>query len=134
MSQIGLGVLINALGGNKETVECLKASVGRKMTSIALNEDVLFIAIEGENRFKVWDDGQSCCENRYMRTDDDLQDFAGATILDYEVSDAPSQPSEYGDHEVQFFRIHTSKGIITFSSHNEHTGYYGGFSIKAEST
>ena len=36
-----------------------------------------------------------------------------------------------GVHEVQFLNIETSLGIITFETHNEHNGYYGGFYIKA---
>ena len=33
-------------------------------------------------------------------------------------------------HEVQFLEVKTSKGSFTMSSHNEHNGYYGGFSIE----
>jgi hypothetical protein len=81
---------------------------------------------------QLFDAGQSCCEHRYMRTDDDLKSFIGAELVDAEISNAPDQVDEYGEtHEIQFLRVKTSKGLITISNHNEHNGYYGGFAIRA---
>lgn len=40
-------------------------------------------------------------------------------------------PNQNDVHEVQFLVVHTDKGDLTMSSHNEHNGYYGGFSIEA---
>ena len=37
---------------------------------------------------------------------------------------------EYEVHEVQFLKIRTSNGDITFETHNIHNGYYGGFYIE----
>ena len=40
--------------------------------------------------------------------------------------------AEYGDdHEVAFLGIYTTKGVIVCQTHNEHNGYYGGFSLDA---
>ena len=62
-----------------------------------------------------------------MRTDDDLGYYIGSTLTGAEISDAPSVPNEYGEeHEIQFLRISTSRGVFTVSNHNEHNGYYGG--------
>ena len=47
------------------------------------------------------------------------------------IREAPSVPDASGMHEVQFLALVTSKGEVVFSSHNEHNGYYGGFSIAA---
>jgi hypothetical protein len=55
----------------------------------------------------------------------------GAKLLDIEVREAPNVPYEYGEHEVQFLVVKTDKGNITFQTHNEHNGYYGGFYIQA---
>jgi hypothetical protein len=78
------------------------------------------------------DEGSSCCETRYMTTDDDLSYYVGATLLKVEIASAPSTPpNEYGgEHEIQFLRIITSKGVIVCETHNEHNGYYGGFNLE----
>lgn len=133
MSNFGMGVLINMLGGNSETVEAFQASVGKVISSIALTqEDELHLKFEDGTGLKLWDDGQSCCESRYMRTDDNLDEYIGATFVGGEVKDAPNvSDEEYGEHEVQFLEIQTSKGPLTMASHNEHNGYYGGFYIQA---
>jgi hypothetical protein len=66
-----------------------------------------------------------------MRTDYNLSDYVGAKLLGAEVMDAPPISAQYEEHEVQFLHVKTSKGTFTMSSHNEHNGYYGGFSIRA---
>ena len=50
-------------------------------------------------------------------------------MIDAEIREAPNEPDEYGDHEVQFLLVNTSIGTFTVASHNEHNGYYGGFDI-----
>ena len=52
------------------------------------------------------------------------------TLLALELKEAPSQENEWGEHEVQFLEVTTSKGEFTMASHNEHNGYYGGFAIE----
>ena len=56
---------------------------------------------------------------------------AKAGMLGAEIKEAPSIPTEYDEHEVQFLEVLTSKGGFTMASHNEHNGYYGGFLIRA---
>lgn len=131
MSQPGLGVLIGYLGGNAESVDAFTKGVGKTIESVSLEEDALkFRFVDGYEMF-IADDGQSCCEHRYMRTDDDLASFAGSVFVGAEVKDAPNEADEYGEHEVQFLEVKTSKGSFTMASHNEHNGYYGGFLLRA---
>lgn len=80
------------------------------------------------------DCGQSCCENRYMSTDDDIQSLVGSRFMCYEVKDGDYQGTEddYNVHEVQFLEIQTDSGFVTLVNHNEHNGYYGGFSVQEE--
>jgi len=133
MSQLGMGVMINMLGGNSDTVDAIQAIMGKELSEIKLENDELLLSAVDGTKIKIWDDGQSCCESRYMRTDDNLSDYIGGTFDAIEIKQAPTIEGEYGDcHEVQFLEIRTSKGCITFASHNEHNGYYGGFYIKAE--
>ena len=127
---LGIGVMINMLGGNQDSAEAFQKVIGQKITNLSLDEggdNALRFEFENGSKGKLWDDGRSCCESRYMRTDDDLSHYIGSTLLGAEVSPAPNETYEYGEHEVQFLRVKTDRGIITFSSHNEHNGYYGGF-------
>lgn len=130
--QLGMGVMINLLKGNEHTVEVFHKSVGKTISSIELKNNVLFFTFDDGYRIQVWDNGQSCCELRYMRTDDDLSYFAVSKLLNMEIRDAPDVEEKYGVHEVQFLLVTTSKGVFTMNTHNEHNGYYGGFSIEID--
>jgi len=129
---LGIGVMLGSLGGNSETVKAVKESIGKVIKSIELIDNVLVLRFADRYRLSLWDDGQSCCEVRYMETDDILTEYEGATLLDFELKEAPEQKAEYDVHEVQFLDVKTDKGVITFSNHNEHNGYYGGFWIVAK--
>lgn len=128
---LGIGVMLGQLAGNTETVNCIQSVIGKQIKSIELIEDEIVLKTS-EGGLKLLDDGQSCCEARYMRTDDDLSEFTGAVVNGFELKQAPDQDHEWGTHEVQFLEIATSKGAITFASHNEHNGYYSGFRIVAK--
>lgn len=111
----------------------IAAAIGRRIERIAIEENELLITLP-HGVLGLFDDGQSCCERRYMRTDDDLPYFVGARFLGAEVATAAEVPRDedsYGEHEIQFLRILTSRGVITIANHNEHNGYYGGFSLVA---
>lgn len=128
---IGLGVLINTLGGNKETIEAIQSSLGKTIENITIVDDSLIFVFTDKTRLKLFDDGQSCCESRYMNTDDDLSEYSGSVLIDFELKNAPYVDGGWGVHEIQFLDVKTDKGIFTISNHNEHNGYYGGFWIVA---
>jgi hypothetical protein len=124
--------MINALGGNRETVEAVQAAMGKTITALSLTDDQLRFEFEDGSRLRLWDNGQSCCESRYMQTDDDLPYYIGAKFVGAEVRDGGSTESEYGDaHEIQFLVVTTDRGTFSMASHNQHNGYYGGFWITA---
>jgi hypothetical protein len=133
MSQPGIGVMIGLLGGNEETVNAIKSSLGKKIKNVQLEaDDTLKFEFQDGSSLNIRDDGQSCCEHRYMTTDDDLSEYSGATLLDFELKNAPDQEDEWGEvHEVQFLDVKTDKGVFQMANHNEHNGYYGGFWIVA---
>jgi len=135
MSQPGMGVMIKMLmGRSEEDVKLITEAVGKRISKVWLDEesDQLKFLFEDETTLSLYDDGQSCCENRYMQTDDDLNEFAGAVLMDVEIKDAPDAEDDYGEvHEVQFLDVKTDKGVFQMSNHNEHNGYYGGFWIQA---
>lgn len=113
-------------------------TIGKTIVSLRLDDDTLYIAFADGSKLTLFDDGQSCCETRYMRTDDNLAEYIGGRLLGAEVKDVPKliglwkDECEYGDHDVQFLEITTSKGSFVMSNHNEHNGYYGGFCIEAK--
>jgi hypothetical protein len=132
MSQLGFSVMINMLAGNRESVAAVQAALGKTITSVALVDDALKFDFEDGSRLTLKDDGQSCCERRYMQTDDDLPYYVGARFLGAEVRDGGTTESEYGDtHEIEFLVITTDRGTFSMANHNQHNGYYGGFSITA---
>ena len=134
MGQLGMGVMLNMLGGNEDSVIAYTGALNKIIKDVRLDQDdnSLRFVFNDESKIKLFDNGQSCCESRYMHTDDDLAYHIGAQLLKAEIKEAPDQPDEYGDvHEVEFLVITTSKGVFTMSNHNEHNGYYGGFSVCA---
>lgn len=125
----GFGVLIGRLGGNAETVETHNGAIGKTIADASLTNDQLRLRFTDGTGIYFYDDGQSCCESRYMVIDDALDEYHGAIFHGAELKEAPNQQDEYGEHQVQFLEIKTSKGPITAASHNEHNGYYGGFNV-----
>lgn len=132
MSRLGLRVMFGYLCGNEKKVKIHQMAQGKTISKIAFSEDELVLSFNDETGIKIWDDGQSCCENRYMTSDDDMQYFVGAKFLNAELRDAPDVDDGGDVHEVQFLLINTDKGTFTIENHNEHNGYYGGFLIDIE--
>lgn len=129
--QLGLGVMLNMLGGNKESVETLQSSLGKTIKELKLEDNYLTIKF-GDSGIRIHDAGQSCCEVRYMVTDDNLDEFVDSELIGIEILDTVQSEDDYGLHEVQFLHIKTDIGDVVFSNHNEHNGYYGGFGIVVE--
>lgn len=129
---LGVGVMLCEIAKAGRKGEPLKT--GQKIRSIAIVDNALMLAFEGGTGFRFYDDGQSCCEARYMRSDDKPEEFVGAEFRGAELAGAPSIDDQYGEHEVQFLRILTDRGVFVASNHNEHNGYYGGFCVHVDET
>jgi len=122
--------MIEHLCGNENSVKAFTASLNKPIAGIKIDRYELVLTFEDGTALTFTDQGQSCCESRYMVCDDDLQNFIGSTFTGAELLDGPRQPDDYGEHEVQFLHIATTRGKFTVSNHNEHNGYYGGFAIR----
>lgn len=133
---LGMGVMINMLSGDDGTSKAVQTAIGRTITSTGIaqasnGESQLWLEFEDGSKLVLRDRGQSCCESRYMTLDGDSLDYyKGATFIGAELGDASEEGHDMV-HEIQFLNIKTSKGVFTVSNHNEHNGYYGGFSISA---
>lgn len=111
-------------------MENLNLYVGKVIDSVVLgSDDALHFVFADGAKMMLLDNGQSCCETRYMTTDDDLAFYSGSMLVSIEVRDAPDMDHEYNVHEVQFLEVMTNRGCFTMTTHNEHNGYYGGFNV-----
>lgn len=142
-----MGVMLGMLRGNLETVEAHNAAMGKVIASVAMEHegdryhsmgespgDTLVLRFDDGTGIRFYDDGQSCCEHRYMHTDDDLAHFVGAAFMGAELRDGPEVEGDYDVKECQFLLVNTSVGAFTMANYNEHNGYYGGFMIVVHPT
>lgn len=127
MSQMGLQVMLNYL--MRQDADCSKY-YGKKIIEANIDEDCLLLKFEDNISIKIWDDGQSCCEHRYITCDDNVKDLIGHVLIRIESKDGElKEKGNWEVHEWCFVDIVTDKATITICTHNEHNGYYGGFSL-----
>ena len=123
---------------NNECEALYKEIMGRRIVEIVVENDALKIHFAGDApNVKFFDDGQSCCESRYMTCDDDVKVLRSGFFLSASIRSAGSpkakdEEEDWGVHDIQFLIIETTIGGITIANHNKHNGYYGGFSLKLE--
>ena len=74
---------------------------------------------------------QSCCESRYMHTDDNLETLVGETLREIYVGEGGTQQEEeWRDcKEFQFLHICTFTDAVVVGAYNEHNGYYSGLDL-----
>jgi hypothetical protein len=132
MSRLGMGVMINGLFGRDSRGKLIEQSKDKVIIDLAVSKDRFGIKFKDGTSLVLEDDGQSCCEQRYMTCEDKLDEFTGSKFVSVEIRDGNGIAGEHedGEHEIQFMIIKTDKGDITVTNHNEHNGYYGGFSIR----
>lgn len=93
---------------------------------ITTNKQVIKLLIE---------DIQQCCESfGYFMSEDNLNEFIGAELLDIKITDTELKEGLLKQHDlnstwfeggIMFVDIVTSKGILQFVAYNDHNGYYG---------
>lgn len=118
---------------NSATLDALDDSIGKNINNIWIDADGVSLIIEHESGIlNISDNGQQCCESRYMETDDNLKDFIGAIIINFEYKDGGFiDPVNDTVLEVAFFDIKTTSGIFQIKNYNENNGYYCGFDLSA---
>src|SRR5690349_2643944 len=124
----GLGAMLHDLAGGNG-VDGTKY-LNKEITAASFDGHEVVLTFGDFGKLHIRDEGQSCCEHRYMTTDDSAEDLVGGHLVSVEVKDGPHEDDgDYHVHEVQFLEIKTTKSIVTFASHNEHNGYYGGICL-----
>lgn len=125
---MGMGAMLHLLGGGSDKDP--SDYYGRTITNAEIDDERMIIELDSKTRIKIFDDGQSCCESRYITCDDDVKDLIGGKLTKIESSEGDEDDGEYGEvHEWVFIEIATDKDHIKFCTHNEHNGYYGGFGL-----
>ena len=109
----------------------VKKYYGRRIIAAEINDECLIIVFEDGVKIKLWDDGQSCCEHRFITCDDDVSCLIGGRLLKIDVKKGGSEIlSEYGhEREWCFVDVITTEGMITMTTHNKHNGSYSGFDL-----
>lgn len=112
------------------TLDVLNKFNGAIIENIYMENDELVI-VGNTGTIYISDEGQSCCECRYMHCEDeaDFDYHIGSTFRFCRVSGYGVGDGGGDVHELAFCDVLTSKGVIQLVCHNEHNGYYGGFSI-----
>jgi len=93
--------------------------------AIVTNKQTIKIGIDNE---------QDCCERwGYFVSEDELDYFIGAQIIDLTITDTElktglvkKHDAEYRDEgDIMFVNVNTDKGTLQFAAYNCHNGYYG---------
>lgn len=131
MSRPSFIAMLEMLGpADAKTAELAKKIEGMEIRMARLEDDALELGFSFGLKVLIFDDGQCCCENRYMTCDDDLDQFIGSVVQSIEIADGPEVDCEYDYHDTAFLRVNTDRGSIVACTHNEHNGYYGGFIMR----
>lgn len=128
---VGMGVLINNLSYESLDITKYYGAVINKaeIQHVDRGLDKLFLTFNNGKTLVLFDDGQSCCEYRYMESDDNLDALVGYELRSIEMKDGPDVEEDYEVLECQFLEIQTSGSFVTVKNYNSHNGYYGGFSL-----
>jgi hypothetical protein len=130
MTHYGIGVMLHQLFGSHETPD---DHYGKKIINAELKDNQLILYFTETSGIIISDEGQSCCEHRYMTTDDKPSSLIGGILQRIETKDSGKADNDYDVHEWVFLEIATDKSFITIETHNEHNGYYGGFALSLRS-
>jgi len=124
---IGMGAMLHTLrGGSDKSAENY---IGRKIRRAKFVADEFSIEFDDGVKIKITDEGQSCCENRYMTCDDKPSDLDGKILTAIRVKEVKDEDKDYECHEICFLEVQAEEVFVTFATHNEHNGYYGGFGL-----
>jgi|GEM_PF-1159730 len=143
MSKPGMGAMLHYLsGGSKKNASDY---YGRRVVAASMSKisgyrsigdgekDALNLTFDDGVTLRLTDEGQSCCEHRYMTCDDDLSKLVGGKLNRIEAKEGPTTSADYGEeHEQIFVEIATDQCFVTVCTHNEHNGYYGGFGLSLD--
>lgn len=101
----------------------------KEIKNIYCDRDKLTIEFE-KGIVYITDNDYSCCESRYMHSDDNLASLIGNRFVDVFLK---GDSTEYCEDDIEevienlFLEIKTDKDSAILTMYNSHNGYYGGF-------
>ena len=106
--------------------------IGKRVLSVWLNEQRSTLHIETVDKWHEYHADGDCCSWSWWYRVKGLAALVGHTVhaeADGGCDDVdPKEENKCGKaHEIVFLEVCTENAIVTFSNHNEHNGYYGGF-------
>lgn len=109
---------------------------GKRIVALTLSDNKIKLYFGGGFVVHIFDNGQRCCEERFITTDDNLSLATNTRFRNLTIKGTTND--DYSDDEIKqideilFLKIQTDKACFTFETHNKHNGYYGGFDIQIE--
>lgn len=114
---------------NEESIIIFKEAIGKTIADLEITDKELQFTFDDGSKIILFDNGQCCCECRYMHTDDDVKYHIGSKLLNAEIRSGDTVEFRGDLKESEFLIVTTDKGSFTVVNYNEHNGYYGGFCI-----
>lgn len=104
---------------------------GRKITSAFLKDQEILLNFHDGKQITIFDEAQSCCEKRYLSSDDDISELIGFELKSISAKNVirPEENPDGDFDDIVFLEIQAGHITFTAAAHNEHNGYYGGFEI-----
>lgn len=127
MANLGIGVMLHHLSGG--TDKSASDFYGRQVIGASVSDECLQLDFSDGTSMLLTDEGQCCCEARYITCDDNPSDLVGGVLTNIEVKESTCHDGDWEYHEMCFVEIATNLFSITICTHNEHNGYYGGFAL-----
>lgn len=94
-------------------------AVGKQITSAYKSDNQICINFIDNSKLLIFDDGQSCCEHRYLTCDDYLEGMIGEFFSSISTTCCDNlDSSEDMYHEVRFVTIYTNRDHYTACTHN----------------
>lgn len=127
---------IEIIEREEENKRLLEKYVGKQIALVELTDSLKIYFDDGGSYLLIDAFGAGdCCNDRFMRTDDELDYYSDSifyrleerAIEDYDVQIDDNNKNYCG--EKKFIVIHTSKGEFVISIHNESNGCYTGIDL-----
>ena len=107
--------------------------VGKVVAQAYFTDYRIKLVFADDSAVELYDNGQLCCEHRYMTCDDEFEDLVGGKLTEVLVrAGGCTDLDEWNCDETMFMEIRTDKDFVTVCTHNTHNGYYGGFNLIAK--
>jgi hypothetical protein len=127
----------SVLSVDQETLKTIGSCLGKVIEKVMLaydhesRESIIIIFTDG-TALNLFDDGQQCCEKRWLASDDKSEDVAGGVLMDVQMEEGVDDEGSEDILQSQFIRIITDKAPYVVTAYNKHNGSYDGITVKAE--